>query len=40
MLGEFKSDQLFVEKEKLASNLYMENLNHLSRLKSSINYVQ
>ena len=30
MLGEFKSDQLLVEKTKLASNLYMENLNHLS----------
>ena len=30
MLGEFKSDQLFVEKEKFANNLYMENLNHLS----------
>ena len=30
MLGEFKSDQLLVEKTKLANNLYMENLNHLS----------
>ena len=30
MLGEFKSDQLFVEKTKLANNLYVGNLNHLS----------
>ena len=30
MLGEFKTDQLFVEKTKLANNLYVENLNHLS----------
>ena len=32
MLGEFKSDQLFVEKTKLANNLYGENLNHLVSL--------
>ena len=30
MLGEYKSDQLFVEKTKLANNLYVENVNHLS----------
>ena len=30
MLGESKSDQLFVEKMKLANDLYVENLNHLS----------
>ena len=40
MLGEFKSDQLLVEKTKLANNLYMENLNHLSWNKSPTNYVQ
>ena len=40
MLGEFKSDQLFVEKTKLANNLYVENLNHLSWNKSPTNYVQ
>ena len=27
MLGEFKSDQIFVEKTKLTNNLYVENLN-------------
>ena len=32
MLGEFKSDQLLVEKTKLANNLYVENLNHLVSL--------
>ena len=30
MLGEFKSDQLFIEKAKLATILYVKNLNHLS----------
>ena len=35
-----KSDQLFVEKTKLAMNLYMENLNQLSWNKSHTNYVQ
>ena len=30
MLGEFESDQLFVEKTKLTSKLYVENLNHLA----------
>ena len=30
MLGEFKSDQRFVQKTKLANNLYVENLNDLS----------
>ena len=40
MLGEFKSDQLFVEKMKLAKNLYVENLNHLSWNKSPTNCVQ
>ena len=40
MLGEFKTDQLFVEKMKLANNLYVENRNHLSRHKSPTNYVQ
>ena len=29
MLGEFKSLQHFLEKTKLATNLYVENLNHL-----------
>ena len=40
MLGEFESDQLFVEKTKLTSKLYVENLNHLASNKSPINYVQ
>ena len=40
MLGEFKSYQLFVKKMKLANNLYVENLNHLSRQKSPTNYIQ
>ena len=40
MLGEFKSDQLVVEKKKLANNLYVKNLNHLSQPKSATNYVQ
>ena len=39
MLGEFKIDQFFVEKTKLAKNLYVENLNHLSWHKSPANYV-
>ena len=26
MLGEFKSDQLFIEKTKLANNLYVKNV--------------
>ena len=30
LMLEFKNDQLFVEKTKLANNLYMEHLNHLS----------
>ena len=30
MLGEFKTDQVFVEKMKLANNLHVKNLNHLS----------
>ena len=30
ILGEFKTDQFFVEKTKLANNLYVENLNHFS----------
>ena len=30
MLGEFKTDQIFVEKKKLADNFYVENLNHFS----------
>ena len=29
MLGEFKSDQLFVAKTKFANNLYVKNLNEL-----------
>ena len=40
MVGEFKSVQLFVEKAKLANNLYLENLNHLSWRTSPSNYVQ
>ena len=40
MLGEFKSDQFFVEKTKLVNNFYVENLNHLSWHKSPTNYVQ
>ena len=30
MLGEFETDQFSVGKTKLANNLYVENLNHLS----------
>ena len=30
MLGEFKSDQFFVQKKKLAKNLYVENMNYFS----------
>ena len=30
MLGEIKTDQFFVEKTKLANNLYVESLNDLS----------
>ena len=30
MLGEFKSNQLFVKKTKFANNLYVENPNLLS----------
>ena len=40
MLGEFKSEQIFVEKAKLANNFYVENLNHLSWNNYPINYVQ
>ena len=40
MLGEFKTDQLFVKKTKLANNLHVENLNHLSLHKSPTNYAQ
>ena len=40
MVGEFKSVQLFAEKAKLANNLYLANLNHLSWRKSPSNYVQ
>ena len=40
MLGEFKSDQLVVEKKKLANNLYVKNLNHLSQHKFATNHVQ
>ena len=29
-LGEFKTDQLFVEKTNLVNNLYVQNLDHLS----------
>ena len=29
ILEEFKSNQIFVDKTKLANNLYVENLNHL-----------
>ena len=36
MFGEFKSDQFFIEKTKLANNLYVE----ISCHKSPINYVQ
>ena len=39
MLGEFKNDQLFVEKTK-PDKLYVENLNVLSWNKSPTNYVQ
>ena len=39
MLGEFKNDQLFVEKAK-PDKLYVENLNVLSWNKSPTNYVQ
>ena len=40
MLGEFKRNQLFVEKIKLINNLYVENPNHLSWNKSRTNCVQ
>ena len=40
MLGEFKSNQLFVKKTKFANNLYVENPNLLSLHKSPTNYVQ
>ena len=40
MLGEFESDQPFVEKTKLTNDLYVEYLNHLSGHKSPTNYVQ
>ena len=40
MLGEFKSEQIFVENTKLANNFYVENLNHLSLNNYPINYVQ
>ena len=40
MLGEFKSEQIFVENTKLANNFYVENLNHLSWNNYPINYVQ
>ena len=40
MLEEFKTDQFFAEKTKLADILHVENLNHLSRHKSPTNYVQ
>ena len=39
MLGEFKNDQIFAQKAKLINNLFVENLNYLSRLKSPTNYV-
>ena len=39
MLGEFETDQFFVEKKKLANNLYVENLHHLSWHTSPANYV-
>ena len=29
MLRDFKSDQFYVQKRKLAQNLYVENLNYL-----------
>ena len=40
MLGEIKSDQLFVEKIKLANNFHMENLSQSSWNKSPTNYKQ
>ena len=40
MLGEFKSDQHFVEQTKLAKYWHVENLNQLSWNKSPTNYVQ
>ena len=40
MLEEFKSYHHFVEKRKLANNLYVENLNSLSWNKSPTNYSQ
>ena len=30
MLGEFEDDRPFIEKTKLANNLYVENLSHFS----------
>ena len=40
MLGKLKTDQFFVEKTKLANDLYVENLNYLWWHKSPTNYVQ
>ena len=40
MLREFKTDQFFVQKTKLAKNFYVENLNYLSWHQSPTNYVQ
>ena len=40
MLLEFKSDQLFDGKMKLAKNLYLEILNDLSLYNSPTNYMQ
>ena len=39
MLGEFKTDQICVEKTKLTNNLYVESVNHLSWHKSPTNCV-
>ena len=40
MFGKFKSDQLFVEKTKLANNFYEESRNHVSWIKPPTHYVQ
>ena len=37
MLGEFKINQRFAEKMKLANNLHVKKMNHLSRHKSPKN---
>ena len=39
MLGEFKTDQFFVEKTKLANNLYVSPTNYVHQIISKITKV-